>query len=226
MLSSLAMLGFLHGGAIHVETFEQLVQAAQPSISTRHVVREDLLASAVTAGHVTVSIATAVQADVRALIQDGARVVVCTCSTLGSSAEATPTNDRATVLRIDRPLAERLVASGNPILVVAALPSAMTNAIELLRSVAREPHTELNLRELPCNDAWPQFLAGDLSGYAQRIAGQIDKHAKRGENVMLAQASMASAVPLIRRRDIQVSASPTLGIDAALAALAAPARPP
>ena len=65
MLGSRAMLGFLHGGASHVETFEQLVQAAQPSILTQHVVREDLLASAVTAGRVTVSIATAVQADVR-----------------------------------------------------------------------------------------------------------------------------------------------------------------
>ena len=226
MLGSLAMLGFLHGGAIQVETFEQLVQAAQPSILTRHVVREDLLASAVTAGGVTPSIATAVQAEIRGLIQNGARVVVCTCSTLGSSAEATPTDDRATVLRIDRPLAERLVASGDPILVVAALPSAMTNAIELLTSVARETRTELDLRELPCNDAWPRFLAGDLNGYAQRIADQIDKHAKRGENVMLAQASMASAVPLIGRRDIQVSASPTLGVHAALAALGAIARPP
>jgi hypothetical protein len=219
------MLGFLHGGAIHVETFEQLVQAAQPSVSTQHVVREDLLASAVKAGTVTPRIATAVQAEIRALIQNGARVVVCTCSTLGSSAEATPTNDRATVLRIDRPLAERLVASGHPILVVAALPSAMTNAIALLRSVPREPRTELNLRELPCNDAWPHFLAGDLDGYAQRVADLIDQHAKPGENVMLAQASMASAVPLTRRRDIQVSASPSLGVQAALAALARTSPP-
>jgi hypothetical protein len=63
------MLGFLHGGAIHVETFEQLVRAAQPSVVTRHVVREDLLANAVTAGSDTASIATAVQAEIRALIE-------------------------------------------------------------------------------------------------------------------------------------------------------------
>jgi hypothetical protein len=55
---------------------------------------------------------------------------------------------------------------------------------------------------------------------------EYDRHAKRGENVMLAQASMASAVPLIRRRDIQVSASPTLGVHAALAALARTSPPP
>jgi hypothetical protein len=53
MLGCAAMLGFLHGGAIHVETFEQLVQAAQPGVVTQHVVREDLLANAITAGRDT-----------------------------------------------------------------------------------------------------------------------------------------------------------------------------
>jgi hypothetical protein len=212
------MLGFLHSGAVHVETFERLVQAAQPGIATQHVVREDLLARAVTAGSVTSDIATAVQAEVRALIENGARVVVCTCSTLGNAAEATPINGSATVLRVDRPLAEHLVASSQPILVVAALPSAMATAIDLLRSVARDRSTEPNLRELPCNSAWPLFLAGDLNGYAQHLADLIDQHAKPGEHIMLAQASMAPALPLIRRTDIQVSTSPTLGVRAALAA--------
>lgn len=212
------MLGFLHSGAVHVETFERLIQTAQPGIATQHVVREDLLACAVAAGRVTPDIATAVQTEIRALLENGARVVVCTCSTLGNAAEATPTHGRATVLRIDRPLAEQLVASSQPILVVAALPSAMATAVELLHSVARDCHTQPNLRELPGNAAWPLFLAGDLNGYAQHLAGLIDRHAKPGEHVMLAQASMAPALPLIRRTDIQVSTSPTLGVRAALAA--------
>lgn len=215
-----AMLGFLHGAAVQVATFEALVQAAQPGIALRHVVREDLLASAVAAGRVTDEVATAVQAEVRALVEQGARVIVCTCTTLGDSAEATPTNGRATVMRIDRPLAEALVAAAQPILVVAALPSAMTTAMELLGAVARARHTELRLRELPCNAAWPLFLAGDLHGYAQQVATLIDQNAEPGEQVMLAQASMAPALPLIQRRDVQVSTSPTLGVRAALAAYA------
>jgi hypothetical protein len=218
------MLGFFHTGAVHVETFEGLVRAIEPAIATRHAVREDLLAQAVAAGSVTGDVARAVQAEILTLVEQGARFVVCTCSTLGSAAEATPTTGRATVLRVDRPLAEQLVASAQPILVVAALPSAMTTASELLQAVAREQRSRVNLRELPCHEAWPAFLAGDRPGYLQQIAHRVEHGALRGEQVMLAQASMAGAVPLIRRSDVQVFTSPELGVRAAISAYAGSAR--
>jgi len=214
------MLGFFHTGAVHVEAFEALVQAAQPGIVTRHVVREDLLASAVAAGEVTNDIATAAQSEVGKLLQAGASVVVCTCTTLGSAAEATPTNGRVTVLRVDRPLAEQLVARGRDILVVAALPSAMATAVQLLNDIAQRRKVRLNLRQLPCNEAWPHFLSGDRLAYAQYVAATVEQHAKPGDQVMLAQASMAPAQPLIQRRDIEVATTPALGIRSALAAYA------
>lgn len=214
------MLGFFHSGAVHVETFEALAQAAEAGIATRHTVREDLLASAVAAGGVTDEIAHAVQSEIRALLEQGANVIVCTCTTLGNAAEATPADGGATILRIDRPLAEQLVADGKPILVVAALPSAMATAIALLNDVARERKMVLNLRELSCYDAWPQFLAGNRVAYAEHVARAVDHYATAGDQVMLAQASMAAAVPLIQRRDVVVSTTPELGIRAALAAYA------
>lgn len=212
------MLGFFHTGAVHVETFEGLLRAIDPAVATRHAVREELLASAVATGTVTSEIASAVQTEILALVEQGARVVLCTCSTLGSAAEATPTNGRAQVLRVDRPLAEQLVASGRPVLVVAALPSAMTTATELLHAVAGERQQAAQLRELPCNSAWPSFLAGDRQGYLRQIAQQVEQHALPGEHVMLAQASMAGAVPLIQRPDVQVFTSPELGVRAAITA--------
>lgn len=212
------MLGFLHAAAVQVATFDALVHAAQPGVALRHVVREDLLASALSSGRVTDDIAAAVQAEVMALVEQGARVVVCTCTTLGNAAEATPANGRASIMRIDRPLAETLVAAGQRILVVAALPSAMATAVDLLGAVAHARQAELRLRELPCNATWPLFLAGDLNGYAQQVAALLDQNAQPGEHVMLAQASMAPALPLIQRRDIQVFTSPSLGVRAALVA--------
>jgi hypothetical protein len=210
------VLAFFHTGAVHVETFEALVRAVEPAMTTRHAVREDLLADAVAAGQVTSDVVGAVQAEILTLVEQGASVVVCTCSTLGSAAEATPTDGRAKVLRVDRPLAEQLVASGRPVLVVAALPSAMSTATELLHAVARERHKAVQLRELPCNAAWPSFLAGDRASYLQQIAQQVEQHALPGDHVMLAQASMAGAVPLIRRSDVQVFTSPELGVRAAI----------
>ncbi|HEX2872084.1 MAG TPA: hypothetical protein VHP33_12525 [Polyangiaceae bacterium] len=85
--------------------------------------------------------------------------------------------------------------------------------------VARQRRSKVQLRELPCLDAWPAFLAGDRRGYLQQIAQQVEHRAQPGEHVMLAQASMAGAVPLIRRSDVQVFTSPELGVQAALGAL-------
>jgi hypothetical protein len=212
------MLGFFHSGAVHVETFNALVQAEQSGIDMRHTVREDLLASAVAGGSVTNEIAHAVQREIRALLEQGARVVVCTCSTLGNAAEATAHDGRATILRVDRPLAEQLVATGRPILVVAALPSAMTTAVELLTDIAQHRTIPVNLRQLPCYEAWPRFLAGDRLAYAQHVANAVNQHAAPGDRVMLAQASMATAVPLIQGRDVEVATTPAPGIRAALAA--------
>ena len=72
------MLGFLHSGAVHVKTFEQLVQTAQPGIVTQHVVREDLLASAVATGggitrQATVTTAAPPNSPVAALVAFGSR---------------------------------------------------------------------------------------------------------------------------------------------------------
>jgi len=211
------MLAFLHSAAVHVDTFDQLANNADPSVPLRHVVREDLFANVLAIGKLTPPIAAAVHAQVLQLVGEGARLVVCTCSTLGRCAETTPVTGRAAVLRVDRPLAERVVATGQRILVAAAPPSAMVAAVELLQDVASQQHRPLAHEELACDAAWPLFLAGAHSGYAKKIAALVESGARSGDQVMLAQASMAPALRLIERRDIDVSASPTVGVAEALA---------
>ena len=212
------MLAFLHTAAVHVDTFDRLAKSEDSSVALRHVVRDDLFANVLERGEVTPDVAAAVRAQVSELVDDGSRVVVCTCSTLGSWAEATPVTDGAKVLRVDRPAAEQLVATGQRVLVAAAAPSAMLAAVNLLRSVASQQRRQFAHAELSCASAWPLFLSGDHAGYARQIAELVEAFALPGDQVMLAQASMAPALSRIRRRDIYVSATPTVGVRAALAA--------
>jgi hypothetical protein len=211
------MLGFLHSAQVHVETFDVLSRAADASVPLCHVVRADLFARVLADGEVTDDVITAVHAAIQALVDRGARVVVCTCSTLGSWAEAAPIAGGAQVLRVDRPLAERVVATGRRILVVAATAAAMQAALDLLRSVARQQQREPEIAQLSGASAWDHFLAGDHAAYALQIAELVEAQARPGDHVMLAQASMAPALLAIRRQDIDVSASPAVGVRAALA---------
>jgi hypothetical protein len=210
-------LAFLHSAAVHVDTFDRLATSADPSVPLRHVVRDDLFANVLATGEVTPDVAAAVRAQVTTLVDEGARVVVCTCSTLGNWAETTPVANRAAVLRVDRPLAEQVVAGGQRILVAAATPSAMRAAVDLLRGEALRQKRPLELEELACDAAWPLFLTADHESYAAQIAELVENRALPGDQVMLAQASMAPSLPLMKRNDIQVYATPTVGVRAALA---------
>jgi hypothetical protein len=214
------VLAFLHTAAAHVPVFEGIVRALSPAIVTQHSVRGDLLARAFADGAVTDSTRDATQTEVQRLVADGARVVLCTCSTLGNAAEATPHTPEIQIIRVDRIMAERAAALGKPLLIVAAIPTAMETAIALLDEAATALGGARTVRRhLLCSAVWPHFLAGDHAAYAEALARQITQNARSGDVVVLAQASMAPAAALIERPDIEILTSPELGVRAALSRL-------
>jgi hypothetical protein len=210
------MLAFLHTARVHVETFGRLANELDAAIPIRHEVRESLLEDAVQAGTITDAVRSATIAVVQALAQDGAKVIVCTCSTLGSVAEAVPVSDRVRVMRIDRPMAERAVASGRRILVCATLQSTFEPTLALLRHVASESNSSIEVVEVLCESAWRFFQSGEHVGYVREIARAIEATACSGDLVLLAQASMAPASELLGHLGIPVLSSPKLGLEAAM----------
>lgn len=215
------MLAFLHTAHAHVETFGRLVRELDDAIPVRHEVREDLLAGALAAGAITDAVRAEIATAVRALADDGARVIVCTCSTLGGAAEATPVSGRV-VMRIDRPMAEQAVASGRRILVLAALRSTFQPTVALLHEISSDAGRPIDVVEVLCERAWRLFEAGDRPGYAAEIARTIEATALPGDLVLLAQASMAPAAELVRHLDIPVLSSPRSGVEAAVSRLIRP----
>lgn len=210
------MLGFLHTAAVHVAGFAELARGLAPRVEVSHVVRPDLLAQALADGVVSPATRDAARAEVARLFAAGATVVVCTCSTLGDAAEGSPRPAGAYVLRVDRPMAERAVSLGRPILVVAAAQTALDTALSLLNSVSK---TSLPARALLCERAWQRFQAGDHAGYAAEVAEAVKRDVRPTEVVMLAQASMAPAATLLHGAALEVLASPELGVRAALGLL-------
>ncbi|MEO8603715.1 MAG: hypothetical protein ABI629_14170 [bacterium] len=211
------MLGFLHTAAAHVATFEQLLRAADPLVPSRHVVETELLDDARAAGGVTPEIARRVGRAVDDLRASGAQVVLCTCSTIGDAAEAA-SGDGTTVLRVDRPMAERAVALGVRIAFVAALESTLKPTAALLQDAAERSGRRIELTPVLCTEAWPHFESGKLDAYYGAIADAAERVAGSHDVVVLAQGSMGPAAERIATA-VPVLSSPRLGIEAALRAL-------
>jgi aspartate/glutamate racemase len=206
------MLGFLHTAAVHADNFERLLRERDADVPSRHIVAVELLDAARAAG-VTPAVAAQVAQAIGALAADGARVVLCTCSTIGAAAEAAAVG--VPVLRLDRPMAEAAVAQGPRIALVAALASTLEPSTALLEEVAARAGRHITVTPVLCDDAWPHFESGDLEAYLAAVARAAQQAAAAHDVVVLAQGSMAPVADRVKAA-VPVLSSPRLGIDLAL----------
>ncbi|MCF8471028.1 MAG: aspartate/glutamate racemase family protein [Parvibaculum sp.] len=210
-----AAIAFLHTAAVHIETFNELARELAPDVKITHAVREDLLIAAEKAGGVTPAISIKTQEALLALGEGGARVVVCTCSTLGAEAEKAAGEAEIPVMRIDRPMADRAVREGARIGICAALAPTIAPTRALIASSAARARRDCTMREFLFDDVWPAFRAGRLDDYYAGIAARLADAAKDVDLLVLAQASMAPAARLAGVLSVRVLSSPRIGFEAA-----------
>jgi Asp/Glu/hydantoin racemase len=208
---AVAIVGFLHTAAVHVPTFQTLLAGMAPGLKDVHVVDETLLNDARRRG-VNDDVRARLQLRLRELVARDCQVVLCSCSTLGGAAEDLGDLVGVPVVRIDRPMAERAVATNGRIGVVVAVESTLTPTRELLEQCVAAANSAAVLIESPCLDAWGLFEAGNVSGYVDRLVGHVRELAPRVDVVVLGQASMAPAVDLLDDLHVPVLCSPRLGV--------------
>ncbi|MAU59937.1 hypothetical protein [Parvibaculum sp.] len=206
-----AAIAFLHTAALHIETFERLAREMAPGLRLTHVVREDLLAATEKAGGITTAISLKTQEALLALAEGGARVVVCTCSTLGAEAEQAAGEAEIPVMRIDRPMADRAVREGTRIGICAALAPTLAPTHALIESSAARAGRDVEIREFLFDDVWPAFRQGRLGDYHEGIAARLGEAAREVDLLVLAQASMAPAARLAGALAAPVLSSPRIG---------------
>jgi hypothetical protein len=243
--------GFLHTADVHVATFQRLMDELAPDWVVRHLVDESLLADARVEG-VTPEITARVRARLAELATEGADVIVCTCSTIGATAEEsgtektsarepsaeetgakeTSTDSRARkavaipVFRVDRPMADTAVSDGGRIAVVATVESTLEPTLTLLRDSATRAGTRVTLVPSLCAGAWAHFEAGEFERYYQEIADHVRTIAGEADVIVLAQASMTPAAD--RLTGLNVLTSPRAAVTRAISELSVsqPAPPP
>lgn len=212
-------IAFLHTSPVHVETFDCLVKAIDPTLKIEHVVAEELLAEAQRVGANDPALVKRVQDAMVSAASNGAGIVVCTCSTIGGPAERTPTDARFTAARIDRAMADRAVALGPRVLIAAALESTLVPTAELIRESAAVLGVEVELEQLLVGEAWSHFLRGDRAAYLDAVIAAVRNASGCADVVVLAQASMAPAADVLIDLGVEVLASPMLGVKSVLAHL-------
>lgn len=213
------VLGLLHTASNHRGRFDALLrELSPPGVTWVDKVREALLRDALDEMPEARQWA-AITAALAELHADGSEQVLCTCSSIGRLAELAGARLGLPTLRVDRPMAERAVALGRHILVVACLSSTLRPTTALLREVAAAADRPIEIETLYLASAWQLHLQGDEPGFARAIADAILDSPLTVDALVLAQASMAPAVDLLSGLAVPVLTSPRLGVAAALSRL-------
>ncbi|MEX0840640.1 MAG: aspartate/glutamate racemase family protein [Parvibaculum sp.] len=210
-----AAIAFLHTAAVHIDTFDALRDAIAPGLALAHAVREDLLIATEKAGGMTPAISLKTQEALLALAEGGARVVVCTCSTLGPAAEAAAQEAEIPIMRIDRPMADRAVRDAGRIGICATLAPTLQPTRDLIASSAARAGRDCEIREFLFDDVWAAFREGRLDDYYEGIASRLSEASKHVDILVLAQASMAPAAALAGALRAPLLSSPRIGFEAA-----------
>lgn len=211
------MLTLLHTSPLHVPVFDALRDEEAPGLALHHLVRPELLDRARAQG--PGSVAEDVAAELGEAARDGARAALCTCSTIGSVAEAAGAALGLPVLRVDRPMAAAAVATGPRIAVLVAVESTRVPTEELLAQEADRAGREIEVRTVLVAGAWERFEAGDHDGYLAAVAAAA-REIRDADVIVLAQASMAPAADGLDL-DVPVLAGPRTGLRAAAQSAAA-----
>ncbi|MFI7402425.1 arylsulfatase [Streptomyces sp. NPDC049541] len=209
------MLALLHTSPAHIPVFEALRDEDHEGLELRHFVDEELLARARREG--PEAVADEVRAALDEAVGDGARAVLCTCSTIGGVAEAAAPG--VPVLRSDRPMAAAAVAAGSRIVVLAGVESTFGPTVALTEDEARRAGRPVEVRTRLVEGAWDRFAAGDGEGCARLVAAAADA-VTGADAIVLAQGSMAPAQHLTSTA-IPVLSSPRSGLAAGARAVRA-----
>jgi len=204
------VLALLHTSPAHVPVFDALRDEDHQGLELRHFVDEELLARARREG--PEAVADAVRDALEEAVAEGARAVLCTCSTIGGVAEAAGADIGVPVLRGDRPMAAAAVSAGTRVVVAATLESTLGPTVALVEEEARRVGRPVAVRTLLVEGAWDRFEAGDTEGCARLVADAVDA-VTEADAIVLAQGSMAAAQHLTTT-PVPVLSSPRPGLAA------------
>ncbi len=183
----------LHTSAALPAVFGPLIAREAPEVDPYHVVDESLLGDTVVHGLVPVTVRR-VAAYATLAEQAGAQAVLVTCPSVGRAVELARPLAGIPLLRIDEPMARDAVATGHRIAVLATLRATLEPTADLVRQVAAETGASVDVTASVCPGAYEARVAGDQPAHDRIIAEEAVRLAPGCDVLVLAQASMASAL--------------------------------
>ena len=140
---------------------------------------------------------------------NGSDALLLACSSLGKAADIARELLDIPLYKIDEPMADQAVNSGNNILVLGTVKSTLEPTSDLIRSKRKSQEQSVTCILIP--DVLELYEI-DRERHDQKIAEVIQEHWNTYDVIVLAQASMANAIQYITQGREKIVTSLPLGL--------------
>jgi Asp/Glu/hydantoin racemase len=208
-------LGLIHTSATLVPIFAQLCKEKLPGVETFNIADDSLVKGIVAAGSLTAQISRRVAGYIESAELAGADYIMVTCSSIGPAVEAGAKLAGVPVLRVDQPMADKAVAAGKRIGVIATLRTTLEPTADLIQRRAAIAGKRIKLTSRLAEGAFDALMSGDAAKHDALVAAALKKLSKQVDVIVLAQASMARVVDTLAPEDrrVPILASPGIAVD-------------
>ncbi len=135
----------------------------------------------------------------------GANAVLSACSTVGPFAEEADKILKIPVVRIDAAMAEKAAEIGGNITVLATFKPTLKPTTDLIKR--KNPNADI--KTVLIDEAYNELALGNREKHNKLIADKVKEESNTADVIVLAQASMASALD---EKSEKILTSPEMGI--------------
>ena len=195
--------------------FKGLVSELAPHLETYSIVDESLLQDTIRNGELSKATIRRLVSYLQLAQETGADLVMVTCSSVGPAADIGRTMVDIPVLRVDEPMAEKALSSGQRIGVAATLSTTLTPTASLIERKAAQAGKNVTIISKLCAGAFEALQSGDTARHDALVRAGLEELMPQVEVVVLAQASMARIVDALppNGNRLPIYSSPRLAVE-------------
>lgn len=206
----------IHTSLVSHQELQQLFKEIIPEAELFNIVDDSLLHDVKTHGSVNPKIIGRVCDYVRAAERNGADLIFSQCSSVGKAMDLAKQLVHVPVVKVDEAMAEKAVALGQRIGVVATVKSTMAPSSDLVRDKAREAGKDVEVVEYLVDGALDILMKeNNREKHNELVLASIRKAEEECDVIVLAQGSMTVLLPLLGEIKKPVLTSPRLGVEKA-----------
>ncbi|MBA3518288.1 MAG: hypothetical protein H0T75_11755 [Rhizobiales bacterium] len=214
-------IGVIHTSPATVDLFGRLLRARIPGATVINLLDDSILPELHDNGGDLAAVEPRWRDYARIISGQGVDIILNACSSIGELCARVQTDVPQRIVRVDAAMAREAVRRGGRIAVVATLSTTLRPTSEIVVQTADALGETVLLESTLVDGAYPALIAGDPARHDELVAAALKRAIHANDVVVLAQASMARALPGLPEADrAKVLASPSFAVEDVAAGLA------